>query len=193
MTKSEKIIKKRYAAETRFRIYGKIAVGIGILTVCFLLYTVFSAGYSAFKSTSVAVDLDLDPNLMRLETSVTSDNIAKADMLNLLRRNLIKIYPEIRKRRERKDLFLMFSSVAPQEIRHWVQKNLESIGTKQRFWLTASSSLDQIYKGNAPRDIEEKSRLLSDLQLNLLDQWNSEGKIRSNFNWYFFSNGDSSK
>ena len=186
MTKSEKIIKKRYAAETRFRIYGKIAVGIGILTVCFLLYTVFSAGYSAFKSTSVAVDLDLDPNLMRLETSVTSDNIAKADMLNLLRRNLIKIYPEIRKRRERKDLFLMFSSVAPQEIRHWVQKNLESIGTKQRFWLTASSSLDQIYKGNAPRDIEEKSRLLSDLQLNLLDQWNSEGKIRSDFNWYFF-------
>ena len=128
---------------------------------------------------------------MRLETSVTSDNIAKADMLNLLRRNLIKIYPEIRKRRERKDLFLMFSSVAPQEIRHWVQKNLESIGTKQRFWLTASSSLDQIYKGNAPRDIEEKSRLLSDLQLNLLDQWNSEGKIRSNFNWYFFRNGDS--
>ena len=104
MTKSEKIIKKRYAAETRFRIYGKIAVGIGILTVCFLLYTVFSAGYSAFKSTSVAVDLDLDPKLMRLETSVTSDNIAKADMLNLLRRNLIKIYPEIRKRRERKDL-----------------------------------------------------------------------------------------
>ena len=191
MTKSEKIIKNRYAAETRFRIYGKIAVGIGILTVCFLLYTVFSAGYSAFKSTSVAVDLDLDPNLMRLETSVTSDNIAKADMLNLLRRNLIKIYPEIRKRRERKDLFLMFSSVAPQEIRHWVQKNLESIGTKQRFWLTASSSLDQIYKGNAPRDIEEKSRLLSDLQLNLLDQWNSEGKIRSNFNWYFFRNGDS--
>ena len=103
MTKSEKIIKKRYAAETRFRIYGKIAVGIGILTVCFLLYTVFSAGYSAFKSTSVAVDLDLDPNLMRLETSVTSDNIAKADMLNLLRSNLIKVYPDIRKRRERKE------------------------------------------------------------------------------------------
>ena len=40
-------------------------------------------------------------------------------------------------------------------------------------------------------DIEEKSRLLSDLQLNLLDQWNREGKIRSNFNWYFFRNGDS--
>jgi phosphate transport system permease protein len=54
-----------------------------------------------------------------------------------------------------------------------------------------SSNTDQILKGNAPRDIEESRRLLSDKQLEWLDQLERDERIRTVFNFGFFTNGDS--
>ena len=42
-----------------------------------------------------------------------------------------------------------------------------------------------IAKGNAPRDIEEKRRVLTDQQLAWLDQWEEEGLARNRFNTRF--------
>jgi phosphate transport system permease protein len=192
MNKYKKSIQKRYAAETRFRWYGRLAVGTGIMTITFLLYTIFSAGHTAFDRTRVAVDLIIKLEMMRLEMPVTSKKLKKADTLYLLRSNLVKSYPEVKNRKMRRELFLMFSSVAPDEIRDWILSHPESIGSTQRIWVTASSKFDQIFKGNAPREIDEKRRLLSNYQLKLLDSWNTEGRIRKDFNWEFFSHGDSS-
>ena len=55
----------------------------------------------------------------------------------------------------------------------------------------ASSSVDMIVKGQAPREIEEKRRVLNDFQLGLLDRWTAEGRRSSSFNHRFFTNGDS--
>ena len=48
-----------------------------------------------------------------------------------------------------------------------------------------------IVKGQAPREIEEKRRVLNDFQLGLLDRWTAEGRRSSSFNHRFFTNGDS--
>ena len=46
-------IKKRYAAERRFKAYGIIAIAIGILFLIALLWSVFSKGYTAFWQTEI--------------------------------------------------------------------------------------------------------------------------------------------
>ena len=46
-------LKQRYAAEARFKLYGKLAIAAALSAVFFLLYTIFTAGYSAFWRTQI--------------------------------------------------------------------------------------------------------------------------------------------
>ena len=44
-------IKRRYAAERRFRLYGILAISFGILFLGIMLVTIISKGYTAFWQT----------------------------------------------------------------------------------------------------------------------------------------------
>ena len=57
--------------------------------------------------------------------------------------------------------------------------------------LTASDDIDQVHKGNYPRDIPEKNRRVNDYQLQIYDMLNERGDILSEFNISFFTNPDS--
>ncbi len=85
----------------------------------------------------------------------------------------------------------MFSESAADDLREMVITNRSILGTTQKLKVLASSSVDMIVKGQAPREIEEKRRVLNDFQLGLLDRWTAEGRRSSSFNHRFFTNGDS--
>lgn len=40
-------LKRRYAAERRFRIYGVLAISVGLLFLAIMLFSIFSKGYTA--------------------------------------------------------------------------------------------------------------------------------------------------
>ena len=57
---------KRSAAEKRFRLYGLIAISIGILMLIILVATILSKGLTAFQQTFITLDVELILSLIHI-------------------------------------------------------------------------------------------------------------------------------
>src|SRR4029453_15058467 len=63
-------LKRRYAAERRFRAYGVAAISFGFIFLALLLANIVSKGYTAFQQTAITLPIEfsekvLDPNNKR--------------------------------------------------------------------------------------------------------------------------------
>ena len=183
-------LKGRYSAEKRFKLYGVFAVSLALGAVIFLLYTIFSTGYSAFWRTEFQVEIQFNGDYLGISQESSDQEVREANFLGLFRKNLAEQNNDV-PRRELRKLFAMFSESAADDLREMVITNRSILGTTQKLKVLASSSVDMIVKGQAPREIEEKRRVLNDFQLGLLDRWTAEGRRSSSFNHRFFTNGDS--
>jgi len=183
-------LKGRYSAEKRFKLYGVFAVSLALGAVIFLLFTIFSTGYSAFWRTEFQVEIQFNGDYLGITQESSDQEVREANFLGLFRKNLAEQNNDV-PRRELRKLFAMFSESAADDLREMVIQNRSILGTTQKLKVLASSSVDMIVKGQAPREIEEKRRVLNDFQLGLLDRWIAEGRRSSSFNHRFFTNGDS--
>ena len=183
-------LKGRYSAEKRFKLFGVFAVSLALGAVIFLLFTIFSTGYSAFWRTEFQVEIQFNGDYLGITQESSDQEVREANFLGLFRKNLAEQNNDV-PRRELRKLFAMFSESAADDLREMVIKNRSILGTTQKLKVLASSSVDMIVKGQAPREIEEKRRVLNDFQLGLLDRWTAEGRRSSSFNHRFFTNGDS--
>ena len=183
-------LKGRYSAEKRFKLYGVFAVSLALGAVIFLLFTIFSTGYSAFWRTEFQVEIQFNGDYLGITQESSDQEVREANFLGLFRKNLAEQNNDV-PRRELRKLFAMFSESAADDLRDMVIQNRSILGTTQKLKVLASSSVDMIVKGQAPREIEEKRRVLNDFQLGLLDRWTAEGRRSSSFNHRFFTNGDS--
>ena len=183
-------LKGRYSAEKRFKLYGVFAVSLALGAVIFLLFTIFSTGYSAFWRTEFQVEIQFNGDYLGITQESSDQEVREANFLGLFRKNLAEQNNDV-PRRELRKLFAMFSESAADDLREMLITNRSIFGTTQKLKVLASSSVDMIVKGQAPREIEEKRRVLNDFQLGLLDRWTAEGRRSSSFNHRFFTNGDS--
>ena len=183
-------LKGRYSAEKRFKLYGVFAVSLALGAVIFLLFTIFSTGYSAFWRTEFQVEIQFNGDYLGITQESSDQEVREANFLGLFRKNLAEQNNDV-PRRELRKLFAMFSESAADDLREMIIQNRSILGTTQKLKVLASSSVDMIVKGQAPREIEEKRRVLNDFQLGLLDRWTAEGRRSSSFNHRFFTNGDS--
>ena len=155
-----------------------------------MLFTIFSTGYSAFWRTEFQVEIQFNGDYLGITQESSDQEVREANFLGLFRKNLAEQNNDV-PRRELRKLFAMFSESAADDLREMVITNRSILGTTQKLKVLASSSVDMIVKGQAPREIEEKRRVLNDFQLGLLDRWTAEGRRSSSFNHRFFTNGDS--
>ena len=54
-------LRKRYAAERRFKLYGVAAIGIALGMLAVLLASIVSQGYTAFAQHDLALEIYFDP------------------------------------------------------------------------------------------------------------------------------------
>src|SRR5690606_41035111 len=57
-------VKRRNAAEARFRAYGMTAIVLALMALVWLLYSIFAAGLPAFQQTFVTMPVMLDPAVL---------------------------------------------------------------------------------------------------------------------------------
>jgi phosphate transport system permease protein len=189
MNKLERL-KKRHSAEKRFKFYGIASVTIAIIFVLILIQNIFSKGSSAFQKTVIKVDVFYDSELIELNNGATLKEIYDADFYDLTIENLLKTYPS-KNTDEEDELLKLFSSDAEYEIKNAFLKNNQLIDKTITLEITASDDIDQLHKGNYPRDLPEDRRSITDNQLFIYDYFVENEIINKNFNNYFFTNGDS--
>ncbi|MEM7210098.1 MAG: phosphate ABC transporter permease PstA [Pseudomonadota bacterium] len=184
-------LKKRYRAEKRFRFFGIAAICCGALALLTLLTTVFSSGTSAFFRTELSVDVEMSSESLGIDLPLTEEALQSGKYKKALRTSFYAQFPGVSQRRDKRALAKMLSAGAALQLQAWLSENPDKFGETASVWVLAASDIDQIHKGNAPRDIEEKRRKVTDQQLAWYDTLVEQGRVRTTFNWAFFSNGDS--
>ena len=189
MTKDQRI-KKRHRAEARFKLYGLVSIILALTFVGFLVFTIFSKGSDAFSKTTIKVNVSFNAETLSLASNPSLEDIQDADYYDLALESINKLLltsnPD-----DEKLLKKLFSPDFDLEIKNYLVKNPDLINQTQDINLTSSDDIDQLFKGNFPRDIPEDRRQVNDRQLEIFDELVAQDKIQKKFNNYFFTNGDS--
>ena len=185
------LLKKRYNAERRFQWYGKIAIGLALTFLAVFMFQIFSKGYSAFQKTWIVTEVHYDKELLLIDAeSPSKDDLENADYYDVAYKAMTSLDPGLPEEEDRQ-LIQMVSYKYETEVKDLLLKNPDFLGKIVPIKLTASDDVDQVHKGNYPRDIPEENRRVNDYQLQIYDMLNERGDILSEFNISFFTNPDS--
>jgi len=184
-------LKKRYAAERRFKLYGISAVVIALFFVVLLFSTIISNGYPAFTQTMVKLDVtlygqDIDPDGTR-----DPDVLSNANYRKLVRLALFDLFPEVKSRGDKRKLSSMISPGAPFALREAVMNDPTLINQRQQFLFPMSDDIDQFFKGSISSESSESDRRVNDKQISWLLRLVDRGMVEKKFNTTFFTGGDS--
>ena len=179
---------RRRRAEARFRLYGIAAIGAALGFLVLLIGAIGYQGMGAFTQTEIALDVTLEESVLDPDGDRDPQTLSTANYRAVVRAALGEIFPEaVRKRRDRRKLMALVSVGAGFELREMVLEDPGLIGQDLRLWAPADDEVDMLFKGVTARD----SGRFNEKQLAWLDRLEADGRIRTVFNWRFFSNGDS--
>jgi phosphate transport system permease protein len=184
-------MKRRYAEERRFRFYGRLAIGAGLLFLTLLFSSIIGNGYSAFVQSFIQLHVYFDPELLDPQGTRDPRQLATADYGGLVKQSLRNDFPDVSGRRDKRALYALVSSGADYELRERVLADPDIIGTRQTLWVPADDDVDMFLKGHIERDTPESDRRIKDNQIAWLDTLAAQGRIEKRFNSTFFTNGDS--
>ena len=176
---------RRYRAEKRFRFYGISAIIVSLVFLAILFAAIISRGYTAFIRTTVEIEAFFDPAL------IDSAALSSANYQAVVKKSLRKMFPKVRKRRDRKRLYALVSSGAAFQLRNMVMDDPGLVGKTVKMWVPASGDVDMYIKGQVRENPDGTYGRLDKRQLGWLERLQGEGKIRTEFNRVFFTAGDS--
>jgi len=179
---------RRYAAERRFKMYGIISVLVAIAALCLLLGSMLAQGLPAFSQAYLTLSVEVPTEDFRLDGKVDRRAIGDANFNAYIRQSLRAKFPEVRSRRDRRSLYKLISSGAAFELQHLVTQDLSLVGKTFSLEIAASDDVDQYLKKNIVADNQGR---ISVKQAGWIDKLVAEGTIGQNFNFRFFTNGDS--
>jgi phosphate transport system permease protein len=178
-------LKRRYRAERRFRFYGLSAIVLSILFLGLLFASIIGKGYSAFWQTSIRLAVFFDPEVLKQDTLVNADYGA------LVRESLLKKFPQVESRQDKRLLTSMVSNGSVYRLRDLVLKDPELVGKTIEVWLPADDDIDMLIKGYFRRDLPESERRVSDQQVAWIERLEADGRLERKFNSTFLTAGDS--
>lgn len=184
-------LKRRQAAERRFRWIGFSAIIIGLVFLGILFADIVVKGYGAFWQTKIALDVFVDPGIVDPEGKRNADQLAQADYNALLRSGWARLFPEVKDRVKKRALSALLSSGAEFELRDQVLSDPALIGQTVPIWLTASADVDMQVKGAIDQGVALENQRLKPHQLEWLERLKNEGRVEKRFNSRLFTAGDS--
>lgn len=184
-------LKRRHAAERRFRNYGLVAISLGLLFVVLMFANIIGKGYPAFWQTYVQVPITFDAAVIDPQGTRDPMALESADYAALVRAGMRRMFPAVEGRTELRALYALVSSDATYELQRRVHQTPALIGSSQEIWLLASATVDTLVKGNIDRSLDETERPIKDDQIGWVDKLQASGKIEKQFNTILFGGGDS--
>lgn len=189
-------IRRRYAAERRFRFYGMAAIAFGLVFLFILLWTVVSKGYTAFLQTEITLPITFSEQLIDPGNKRESDpKVLQTANYPLLVRNALaeKLGVASSDRAALRQVSGLFSDSARVTLRDMVVSDPSIIGKTLPVTVLASANIDSAFKGQFDLTVNEGSRKVSDQQLGWMNTLAEEGVLAKGFNTGLFVNGNSSR
>ena len=180
----ERSLKKRYARERRFRLFGLSAIIISFLFLLTLLVDITNKAMPAFTQNWVNIEVSFDADKLGLR-DVSAETIYQASFRKTVNHSLYALFPEVKKRKQKKGLSTLLSSGAQYQLRDQLLANPDWLGTTRSLWVKADDQLDIWLKTDG-----EQGRI-NDAQKQWIETLKSTDRIESRFNTTLFTSGDS--
>lgn len=180
---------RRSFADMRFRAYGITGLMTAGGALLYLLGTIFSTGYDAFKQTAITMEFRLDAEILEISKNPTTEELQDANIIKVVKQGIYHLFPEVHKSRDKRKLSKLLSPGAEQELRNYIADHPAEIGKKVTLTVPMSSDADQYHKANLRGDIF-KSRL-NKRQKQWFKSLVDRDHVGVRFNTDFFTNGDS--
>jgi phosphate transport system permease protein len=185
------LLRRRYAAERRFRRVAALAVCAALGALAVLLGSVIWQGVPAFSEHRVQLEVLLDEFEIDPDGTRDPELLAEANWAGLLKSALQEQFPEVESRLEKRALAELLSSGAAYDLADRVLANPKLIGTTLAFEALLSDDASIALRGALDRSVPEEERALSDAQLGWLDALRERGLAREAFAARLLNSGDS--
>jgi len=189
-------LKRRYAAERRFRIYGLLAISVGLVFLAVMLVSIVSKGHTAFWQTTVTLPITFDEKIIdpgnKRESNpnaLVAANYPKLAESALIAR--LGIDPDNKPTVRKLKGFL--SDGVRSQLRNIVMRDPSIIGTTRDVDVLVSANVDSAFKGQIDLGVDEARRKVSDQQVEWMNTLKSEGVMSGRFNTGLFTFGASSR
>ena len=170
---------KRNQSEKRFKFYGILAVATAIILLMILLFKIFSTGISAFNQTYIGVKIQIEAN----------SDVSNLDPRRELKRNLRAMFPDVKTRSEKKNLYSIFSNGAYYEFQEMLD-NYDGKKIDGYYYFLASDDVDMYVKGTVKRKGNSAGRIQSS-QMIYIDMFKNMNLIELKYNKYLLGSSDS--
>lgn len=184
-------LKKRYAREKRFRLFGVLSLIVSFAFLLILLFTIISKGLPAFQQTYVKLDIELDEATLGINKDSGEEALFGANYSKAVKNSLNKMFPGVKGRKQKRALKNIVSNSAAYELRDMVIASPDLLGTTKSYWFLAKDDIDVFMKGNIDRNLPEADRRIKDYQFVWIDKLLEEKRLEKRFNTVLFTAGDS--
>jgi len=184
-------LRRRHAAERRFKLYGIAAIAVALVVLVVLLGSIVANGASAFVQSHVELEIDFDPQVIDPSGAREHAALSGANYTVLVKRALQHEFPDVEGRREKRNLAGLVSSGAGFQLRSMVLDDPSLIGQSEMVSLPLAGDADMFLKGYIDRGTAEAGRRVSNEQIAWLDELEARGQISTDFNTNFFTDADS--
>lgn len=186
-----KRLKRRYAAEKRFRGYGLAAILVSMLALAVLLWSIVSQGYTAFTATTLTLTVTIDPAMADPGGKRNPDEMRTGDFQGIARAGLRSLFPDVTDRSQTRALYTLLSNGAGDDIRDKVLANPALIGQQVTIKVPVASDYDMYAKGHFGKTPKGGEARLSPEQIAWFETLRADGKVHRSLNIWFLSSGDS--
>ena len=183
-------LKRRYAKEKIFKTLGITAIVVALMMLTVLFVTITRDGYTAFQQTFIRLKITFDASVIDPDHTGDPDVLSQADYGGLVKKALREMFPEVKKRREKRNLYALVSSGAAFQLRKTVMDDPGLIGTTQTVWVPADDDIDMLIKGYIKTGKGSAGRIKAG-KAAWVNTLIKDRAIEKRFNSAFFTNGDS--
>ncbi len=184
-------LRKRYIKERIFKSLGLFSIATAILFLLFLLTDIAGKAMPAFSQTKIELTVDLNGDELGLDADSSNQDMMAADFRKVIRAALLKQFPEVTKRNDKRALYSLTSMGAEFQLRDMLIEDPGLLGQTLAVEFMADDDVDAVIKGSIDRNLPESDRRVKDNKLAWIETLEASGQISTGFNWHFFSSGDS--
>ena len=191
-------MRRRAAAETRFKAYGMFAITVSLGVLAVMLWTIFSDGVSAFRQAKLTFPITLSSEVLDPKGNGNPAEMAKVTTIGYGKLIAAAFEAELTARGiategvSSKELGALISKDAAGVLRAEVLADPSLLDTTQDRAILAAGRVDGYLKGRVTRETAERDNQISPAMLDLTDRLVEAGILAASFNARFLTFPDAS-
>lgn len=182
----ERSLRRRYAAERRFRAYGLFAIFAATIFLFILLGTIVNNALPALLRASIQLTVTFDAEELEIYNVNDPDEVFNGNYDGILKAALRERFPDVSGRNAKRQLYRLVSTGSVYDLQNMLKDDISLLNSTQTIWFYADDTVDAYLKHKG-----DDAELLQAEQRQWISELQESGDLEQKFNWLFFTSGDS--